>query len=178
MIPKRSIKAKEIVLDIRAGMTDSELMAKYKLSLRGLQSIFKKLEETKVMKPSELYGRQSLEADTVNLDQLRREVREYLSAPLTIYELDNPDARAVVTEISTIGVRVKGLRALVGETKRLRIEPQQFMHIDPFHFQAVCRWAKREGENRDYVAGFEITAIEEEDSSKLYQFVAKQRLRD
>jgi hypothetical protein len=33
-------------------------------------------------------------------------------------------------------------------------------------------------QNRDYVAGFEITAIEEEDSSKLYQFVAKQRLRD
>ncbi len=151
MDSKRSIKAKDIVSDIRSGMTDSELMTKYKLSVKGLQSIFQKLEEKKVMRPSELYGRQNLEADTVNLEQFRAELREYLSVPLAIYEVQNPQTRGVVSDISTHGVRVRGLQARVGDTKTLRVHPQQFLQVDPFDFRAVCRWVKREGENRDYV---------------------------
>lgn len=178
MASKRTIKANDVVADIRAGMTDAELMTKYELSAKGLQSVFKKLEESKLMKPSELYGRQTLEADTVDLDHFRSERREYLSVPLTIYESDNPETRGVVKDISVIGIRVRGLRTRVGETKRLRIQPQQFLQIDPFDFQAVCRWVKREGENRDYVAGFQITGMDEDAVAKLQEVIRKQRLSD
>jgi len=40
---KRKIDADVALKDIRAGMTDAELMAKYRLSAKGLQSLFNKL---------------------------------------------------------------------------------------------------------------------------------------
>jgi hypothetical protein len=42
-MPKREIYVKEIVNDIRSGMDHSQLMRKYKLTLKGLDSAFKKL---------------------------------------------------------------------------------------------------------------------------------------
>jgi len=178
MALKRSIKAKEVVPDIRAGMTDSELMAKYKLSIKGLQSMFRKLEESKVMRPAELYGRQMLEADSVDLDHLRRERRVYVSVRLSVFESGSAETKGVVTDISSKGVGVRGLRARVGEAKAMIIEPQPFFAIDPFGFQATCRWVKREGENRDYVAGFEIVAVLEDHFAKLQQLIGKLRLPD
>jgi hypothetical protein len=43
MTTKRTIKAKDIVNDIRSGLTNLQLMEKYNLSSKGLQSIFTKL---------------------------------------------------------------------------------------------------------------------------------------
>lgn len=42
-VSKRKIDADVALMDIRAGMTDAELMAKYRLSAKGLQSLFNKL---------------------------------------------------------------------------------------------------------------------------------------
>ena len=47
-IPK--IKAKEALEDIRAGMDDISLMKKYKVSAKGLQSLFKKLGRAGIIK--------------------------------------------------------------------------------------------------------------------------------
>jgi hypothetical protein len=44
------VKAKEALEDIRAGMDDISLMKKYKLSARGLQSLFKKLDQAGIIK--------------------------------------------------------------------------------------------------------------------------------
>ncbi len=49
MAAKRTINAKEIVKDIRSRMTDVQLMAKYTLSQRGLESVMKKLLEAKLI---------------------------------------------------------------------------------------------------------------------------------
>jgi uncharacterized protein (DUF433 family) len=46
---KRKISARELIADVRAGMDDSALMARYNLSAQGLQSAFKKLVEANVM---------------------------------------------------------------------------------------------------------------------------------
>jgi uncharacterized protein (DUF433 family) len=42
-VPKVKVEAKEVLTDIRSGMTDAELMEKYGLSARGLKSLFNKL---------------------------------------------------------------------------------------------------------------------------------------
>jgi hypothetical protein len=47
---KRTINAKEILADLKAGMNNAALMAKYGLSEKGLQSLFKKLMDTGVLK--------------------------------------------------------------------------------------------------------------------------------
>jgi len=48
---KRTLDAKEIVDDIKAGMDSTALMEKYQLSEKGLQSLFKKLINAGVLKP-------------------------------------------------------------------------------------------------------------------------------
>jgi hypothetical protein len=48
---KRTLDAKEILDDIKAGMDSTALMEKYQLSKKGLQSLFKKLMDAGVMKP-------------------------------------------------------------------------------------------------------------------------------
>jgi hypothetical protein len=47
---KKVIRAKLVLEDIRSGMNDWELMAKYKLSSKGLQSLFKKLGDAGLLK--------------------------------------------------------------------------------------------------------------------------------
>ncbi len=53
----RKLSAKEILADIRAEMTDSDLMEKYQLSEKTLQSVFKKLVDTGIIKQEELDNR-------------------------------------------------------------------------------------------------------------------------
>ena len=49
---KKTINAKEILADIKAGMDNAALMEKYQLSEKGLQSLFKKLTDAGVLKRS------------------------------------------------------------------------------------------------------------------------------
>ena len=51
---KRTLDAKEILDDIKAGMDSPALMEKYQLSKKGLQSLFKKLMDAGVLKPKKV----------------------------------------------------------------------------------------------------------------------------
>jgi len=178
MPQKRKISAKDIINDIRGGMTDSELMDKYRLSIKGLQSIFRKLEAVRAIKPSELYGRFPGFDDTIEVDQVRRQLREYLELSLPIYETERPEKIGSVRDISMRGIGAKGIQASPGEVKTLVINPVDLLSIDPFSFEAICRWVRRDGPNRDYVAGFEITVISEDHEKRLRDLVSKISLRD
>jgi PAS domain S-box-containing protein len=65
---KRQVSAKEIARDIRSGSTDAMLMEKYKLTAKGLQSVFEKLVEAKVLKPAEIHTRTISYDETVAID--------------------------------------------------------------------------------------------------------------
>lgn len=178
MAPKRTIKARDIINDIRAGMTDSELMDKYRLSVKGLQSIFRKLEAANAIKPSELYGRFPSLDDSVEVDPVRREFREYLELSVPIYEVDHPEKIGAVRDISTKGIGARGIKASPGDVKSLEINPVNLFSIDPFSFEAVCRWVRRDGPDRDYVGAFEITDISEDNAARLQNLISKIALRD
>jgi hypothetical protein len=49
---KPKIGAREAANDIRSGMTDAELMEKYHLTAKGLESLFRKLVEAKLLDQS------------------------------------------------------------------------------------------------------------------------------
>ena len=68
MATKRTINANEIVKDIRSRMTDLQLMKKYTLSARGLESVMKKLLEAKLITKAEFNWRPVEYDDTVILD--------------------------------------------------------------------------------------------------------------
>ncbi len=62
---KRIVVAQDVLQDVRAGMTDAEFMAKYRLSARGLQSLFKKLIAAGSITKADLDRRPRLHVDTV-----------------------------------------------------------------------------------------------------------------
>jgi len=64
---KRRITAKEILKDIRAGASDSELMKKYALSAQGIQSVLTKLLNSKLVTQTELDDRVPVSERTVDL---------------------------------------------------------------------------------------------------------------
>jgi hypothetical protein len=51
---EREVSAKLVVADIRAGVADSQLMAKYRLSAKGLQNLFEQLMAAGLIKDSDL----------------------------------------------------------------------------------------------------------------------------
>lgn len=71
--PKSRVKvdAGEALADIKEGYTDLELMEKYGLSARGLQSLFRKLQEAKLLKQSDLTDRPHYTERTVDLEVYR-----------------------------------------------------------------------------------------------------------
>ena len=54
---KRKITAREVLRDIRSGLSDQDLMEKYTLSAQGLQSVFHKLVNAGVITQAELDDR-------------------------------------------------------------------------------------------------------------------------
>lgn len=170
MAEKRTIKAKDIVNDIRTGMSDHELMGKYNLSVKGLVSIFKKLEESGTVKRSELYCRFPSLDDTVNLGSLRRLPRNYFALVLGILEAGNPVNRGEIFDASEKGVGVKGIEAGPGQTQNLVIDGSDAIDIGEVSFQAVCRWSRRDDDGI-CLAGFEIVMISDSDLAKLRKLI-------
>jgi Domain of unknown function (DUF4388) len=69
-MPKRQICVSEIVNDIRSGMGYSELMSKYRLTLKGLDSAFQKLLSAGLISEEELNSGNLGHEQTVNLSGL------------------------------------------------------------------------------------------------------------
>jgi hypothetical protein len=57
---KRKIRAKDMVHDIREGLSDSQLIDKFGLTARGLQYIFRKLVQAGLMTDLEFFERSKL----------------------------------------------------------------------------------------------------------------------
>ncbi len=57
MAEKKSVSAREVIADIRVGMTDDQLMKKHLLSAKGLQSLKNKLLATGLLTQAELEGK-------------------------------------------------------------------------------------------------------------------------
>jgi hypothetical protein len=65
--PKK-ISAKAIMTDLRAGLTDAELIKKYGLSFQGLQDLFEKLIQANLATPS-YFEKRSMKSVTMRGDE-------------------------------------------------------------------------------------------------------------
>lgn len=64
---KREVNAEEAVKDILAGMDDFSLMQKYRITAKGLQSLFTKLVKAGLLTKSEIDHPRSLYDETVEV---------------------------------------------------------------------------------------------------------------
>ena len=79
--PKRKIKVKPFVKDLRAGMGDKELMEKYAVSEGQLHKVFQRLVDAGVIDEMELFMRTSLSDSTIT--------KAFVEAQCAVEKLDN-----------------------------------------------------------------------------------------
>lgn len=166
---KREIEAKDLIFDIRAGMTDSQLMEKYRLTYKGLKSALQKLLNVQAISPEELYERFPL-YEVITADDMRRLVRSPLPYPVPVFESSHPEPKGQVRNITEQGIGVKGIECRVGETKHFVVDATEFATVELVSFYAQCRWVKKKTSG-EYVAGFEITRISKESFHDLKKMI-------
>jgi len=151
-----------IVADIRAGVSDFELMTKYELSVQDLAKVLNKLVDANRIRKAELEERNPFFDDPVNRLQTRRSPRTYLRLPLEIQDTANPERTGLVTDLSVDGFRTVDLLPVVGEERAFLIGSSEVAR--KIRIRARCVWAKgaSPGSHR-LEAGFEMTHVSDDD---------------
>ena len=170
--PRRSIVAEELVNDILRGMSDQDLMERYDLSPPLLKIAQKKMVNRGLVTQEELDGRVKPSASTV-APFVVRQVSRYRSPATVIVRSDlYPEKEGRILDVSEKGIGTVGLPARAGMIQTLKVLGDKSGDVDPFEFEGICRWAKRDssGELR---AGFEIVSIDDEHLWGLVDWVRK-----
>lgn len=170
MVAEREIRAKEIVTDILSGVGDNELMQKYRLTFRGLQSVYRKLVDSNIIDAEFLQGRMVPQSNAEKT-MIARSPRKEIYVPLPVHDVTNPAMQGLVINISERGLGVKGLRVVVDEVKWLRIRPDDFLQLRSFTLKAKCRWIKLSDDAQAILAGFEIISIAHEELQELRNLI-------
>jgi hypothetical protein len=170
MPSKRKISGKEIVNDIRAGLSDTELMQKYSVSSRGLQSIFRKLLSAKAIGPVELHERSSYDDSTVDLEEIRQSLRGYTALTATVYEVRSPEIMGTVKDVTEKHIEVTGIEAGFDETRTLVVLVGKSAKIQPIMVKAKCRWCRTDPQGA-YQAYFEIVHVDDDDRKELRKLI-------
>jgi hypothetical protein len=156
---KRSIKAREIIRDVRSGLTDTELMNKYRLSTGRLKYVLDRLVEAKALETSELQSRISLAQESTATRAVRARTRSYLLFSIPVYDTENLQVEGWLVDIEEKGLQISGIQADVGEVKSLLIRSDEFVDVYPFGIDAECRWVEPDETEGSVRAGFEIVSI-------------------
>ncbi len=173
MSSKIKINTKEILSDIRARVSDFELMSKYRLSSGQLARLLERLREAGMLRREELQERGPFFDDPANRSQTRRLARTYLWRPLLIEDLEDPLNRGLVTDMSVMGFRTRGIRADIGDKKTVAIHSNEFKGGRVINLSAACRWFRKEGVDRNlWIAGFQIIHVLDDDLKLIQRIIA------
>jgi PilZ domain len=172
MNSKRRIRAREFINDLRVGMDVSGLMAKYRLTTKGLRTAFQKLVEVDAMSSEELSDLKSLY--DASGEGLRRFRRKPMKFPIKIFDGGDPFKSGSVKDISEKGLCVREIEARIGEEKSFIIRLGSFGDSSTIVFQARCRWVKKSSvTGKTQLAGFEIIDISSLDFGQLNRLISK-----
>ncbi len=166
----RRISAKDFMTDLQAGMTDSALMEKYRLSPRDLQLVASKILAAR--SPRDNARRASTPTYQITLeDRLRREEpREPATVWIPVFD-ETLRETGSLGDVGEKGLSVDGMVSEVGEVRTLLIRPDVFPDIDPFQLDVVCRWTEKLDENDDFQSGFQIVEISHQAQQQLLKLI-------
>jgi hypothetical protein len=174
----RKIKAKEIAADIRARVSDFEIMSKHGLSLEQLEKVLGKLVEAGTLREDEIKERGPFFDNPANRLQTRRFPRIYLRVPLEIEDLNKSSNKGLLTDLSDEGFRTRGIAAVVGEEKGFLVSLKE-VRKRTVRLRATCLWAKQDADVKVLrEAGFKIVHISESDLLEIQRVARLLGLRD
>jgi len=161
MAAVRSINPKQFVADIQAGVSDVDLMHKYRISAEGVRDALVTLLARGDIGSVDVHSWGLLFSKAVPIEHIRLITRENVTLELSVYEAGRPDTRGLVANVSPNGLAVRGLPSEAAAEKVL-VMP---LKIAPVAVKARCKWAERTGDGT-YVAGFEIVKVLKGDWNK------------
>jgi hypothetical protein len=173
------IKASDIVSDIRARLSDFELMVKYDLSSDELDTVLKRLANEGEIRLEELQERSPFFDDPANRRETRASPRAYLRVPLPVQELKDPSNQGVITDVSPTGFRARGISAEIGDEKDLIIRASGIESACAIELGATCRWSNKKGGDRWlWETGFKITRVTQEGLSTIQKVITLLNMGD
>jgi hypothetical protein len=89
----------------------------------------------------------------------RREKRKYLLFKIPAYDAQTRRFLGLVQDITEQGIQLFGVKMDTNAERTLIIQASDYIKTAPLHFDAVCKWTKRENPQGYYVSGFEIVGI-------------------
>jgi len=164
LIP-RKINLLAVLADIRAGMSQSDLLKKYDIS----ESVFRQLSK-KLLAAQGI--RLATDAETVIMDPVEfpatsELVRHEIDFDLPAYEADRPETFGMVREVSEESMSVAGIDAAVGDTKTLVVLGDELGQFSSFESDGSCLWLFADAEEGTCLAGFAISKISKSDAQEL-----------
>ncbi|MBI4961735.1 MAG: PilZ domain-containing protein [Desulfomonile tiedjei] len=165
----RKLNIARILADIRAGMSNSDLMKKYNLSEEMLRQASKKILAARGIRSAD--EPETLIEEPREFLATREFVRHEVDFELPIYEITRPEIHGMVRDISEEGVSVTGIEANEGDLKTLVILGDEFGQFSSFEFQGYCRWRFADPTDGTCVTGFAINKISEKDLRQLQTLV-------
>jgi uncharacterized protein (DUF433 family) len=171
----RKLNLLHVVADIRAGMSNADIMEKYKLSEEMLRQVSKKLLDARMTRSAAEEPETVIEerSDFLATGEF---VRQEVDLDVPIYEAGRPENQGVVRDISEEGVGVAGIEAAVGDLKTLVILGDEFGEFSSLEFQAYCRWSYADAADGTWLTGFAISKISKNDLEQLQKLVRLVRL--
>lgn len=170
MTSAHKIKGRDLLLDIRSGMTDAQLMDKYEMSFQALHDAFEQLLQAKVISQRELRSRFAAVGGTTPSDASRRLPRHYLVCQIPIYDAKDPAKRGMVRDLTPGGLGIVGVEAKLDEVRTFLISPGGMISVGNIALDAKCRWVRKDDRGH-YLAGFQVTEITREDSENLRRLI-------
>lgn len=153
-------RREDFLKDLRDGMVDKELMKKYRLTPRGLGTLFRNLVNAEVISFRELIkiasGQLNLPEMVAELRILSRKQVEFL---LPVSDLEEPENVGLVYDISEDGVGTRGLKAYMHKIMTLVIPADDYFHVEPIIFKGVCRWIDEKEDRWESAAGFRVDEL-------------------
>ena len=176
--PRVRIRIRDVVKDVRAGLSDLDLRKKYNLSPNGLHLLFKKLLDLKAIDAEALFGIESSRLQGTGKRELREEERYALDFDIPSYNTAFPETHGRVRDVSENGIGLFGVKAKEGDLTNIVVLGDTFGFVGPFEFEAECRWTKTDGASGEFLSGFLITDITDWDLEELKKLIRLLTLSD
>lgn len=119
-------------------------------------------------------GKMSEEHPMGSWENRRKSKRKYLLFKIPAYDAQTRRFLGLVQDITEEGVQLFGVKMETESVKTLIVQASDYVKSAPLHFNAVCKWTRRENLQGYYVSGFEIVEITEDarkNLMKLMEFV-------
>jgi hypothetical protein len=160
------IKAREILNDIRSGISDEGLMEKYELSIQALQSALDQLRSCGLVSGEELDRRSIENAERETTTVTTRLPKDYLVIQVPVYDVENPSIAGTIRDMTEEEIGIIGIAANLDDIRSFVIQPGEAQQIDKLLLKAKCRWVKKNSIG-EYVCGFKIIDVSPENQGKL-----------